>query len=107
MAAHIVNCSVDAPDLLPKDLTYNEMESVFEIVFEKVLHIENAVPEHQEQGNEDSGLVNLKKDFSFFSPFTFKIIPRRFAVSAFTYGYYLENYSNQFHPELTPPPPKA
>ncbi|MFY7998720.1 MAG: hypothetical protein ACOVSW_08975 [Candidatus Kapaibacteriota bacterium] len=52
MALHILNLSVDAVDALPssipEDLSFNEIESVVEFILEDVLHIENALPEHDE-----------------------------------------------------------
>jgi hypothetical protein len=52
MTLHILNLSVDAadvlPDSIPEDLSFNEIESVIEFVLEDVLHIENALPEHDE-----------------------------------------------------------
>ena len=69
MAVHIFNCSVDTPDAkpdyVPEDLTYNDMESVVEIVLENVLDIKDAIAEHDENDTEEGNSFNIKKDFSF------------------------------------------
>ena len=54
---HILNFSIDPPDILsdsvPEDLSYNEIESVVELVLEEGLGIENAIPESDEVDNPD------------------------------------------------------
>lgn len=53
----MLNCSIDAPDGLPgfkaEDLSINEMESISEVVLEKCLGFEKAVPEHDENDQEE------------------------------------------------------
>ncbi|MCU0426586.1 MAG: hypothetical protein MUF71_13265 [Candidatus Kapabacteria bacterium] len=53
MMLHILNLSVDAadilPDAVPEDLSFNEIESIVEFVLEDVFHIQNALPEYDEQ----------------------------------------------------------
>jgi hypothetical protein len=53
MMLHILNLSVDAadvlPDAVPEDLSFNEIESIVEFVLEDIFHIQNALPEHDEQ----------------------------------------------------------
>lgn len=68
MALHILNCSIDAPDGLPsfkaEDLSINEMESISEVVLEKCFGFEKAVPEHDENDQEEG----LDSKFSKFAP---------------------------------------
>ncbi len=57
MTIHLLNLSVDAPDLTPsyiaEDLTINDQESVVELITETVLGFEDAFPEYDdEDGNE-------------------------------------------------------
>jgi hypothetical protein len=66
MALHILNLSVDAVDALPaaipEDLSFNEIESVVEFVLEDVLHIENALPEHDEH-DETAEIAKTSVEF--------------------------------------------
>lgn len=57
MAIHLLNLSVDAPDLTPsyiaEDLMINDQESVMELIAETVLGFEDAFPEYDDNdGNE-------------------------------------------------------
>jgi hypothetical protein len=58
MSLYLLNCFVDSPDAqpshFPEDLTYNDLESIIEIVVEKVLGFENAIPEYDDNDtNQD------------------------------------------------------
>lgn len=68
VAAVVLNLSVDAPDLydnvVPEDLSYNDIESVVEWVAEEVCAIENAIPEHDD--NDQNSPLKLDKKFEFF-----------------------------------------
>ena len=112
MAVHIFNCSVDTPDAqpdyVPEDLTYNDMESVVEIVLENVLDIKDAIPEYDEQDTEEGNSFNIKKDFSFQNRSKVEkinIFDNGLHITASTD--YKEQFSSQFHLEIVPPPPKA
>ena len=111
LAFHIFNCSVDTPDAkpeyIPEDLTYNDIESVAELVLEKVLNIENAISEHDENDTEDGNSFDLKKEFVYCHQSEVrndKNFNKGLSIIAVTY--YEEQYSSQFHPEIVPPPPK-
>jgi hypothetical protein len=108
-ALQILNCSVDAPDLMPEhiaeNLKYNEMESVIEIVLEKGLEIKNAIPEHDDNDNGNDRLT-LKKGMDLFSHYSIDVSP---LASTAGLKFLLNNdkFSAQFHPELVSPPPKV
>ena len=112
LAFHIFNFSVDTPDAkpdyIPEDLTYNDIESVAELVLEKVLNIENAIAEHDEKDTEDGNSFDLKKDFVYFHRTEVKN-DKNFnkGLSIIASTEYNEQYSSQFHPEIVPPPPKS
>ena len=112
MAVHIFNCSVDTPDAqpdsVPEDLSYNDMESIVEIVLEKVLDIKDAVAEHDENDTEDGNSFDLKKEIVYYHQTKVehdKVFDNGLHIIALTD--YEEQYSSQFHPEIVPPPPKA
>ena len=112
MAVHIFNCSVDTPDAqpdyVPEGLTYNDIESVMEVLLEKVFDIQDAIAEHDENDADDGGSFEIKKPFSFFYHTKIKI-DQVFdnGLSVIVSNNYLEQISSQFHPEIVPPPPKA
>lgn len=112
LAAHILNCSIDTedrkPNNVPEDLSFNDMESIVEIVLEKILCIENAVAEYDEPGDENNIGFSAKKLIDTFIPY----FSANLSLSAdfcilFKHSNYKESYSEQFHPELILPPPEA
>ncbi len=112
LAFTILNCSVDSPDRLPfnttEDLSYNDMESVLEVVIEKVLDCDNFFVEYDDNDEGDSGQFSFKKGIDFYTPID--LYPFQFAdvdTSPIKHAGYKETYTSQFHSELVPPPPKA
>ncbi len=70
-ALYLLNISVDVadrnPDHLPEDLSFNDQESIVEIIVEKVMGFENAFAEYDDHDSEgDSKLKNVKVDFLGF-----------------------------------------
>lgn len=112
LALHIFNCSADTRDPqpynVPEDLTYNDMESVVEIVLEQVLDINNAIPETDDTDTDGDNGLNLKKglDFSYHQS-VLKILFCNISVTVCKHAFFKEKYSEQFHPGLISPPPKA
>lgn len=110
MGIYLLNLSVDAPDAhqqhVSEDLSVNDMESMVELVLEKVLNIENAVPEHEE--DDADGFSMIKKSFDFYQQQTSEIT-QRLVVANPLKGLLALNHAffQQFKPELIPPPPKA
>lgn len=112
MAVHVINCSIDAPDAMPdyvpEDLTYNDMESIAEIIFEQVFNIKDAFAEHDENDTEDGSSFSVKKEtiHSLINEVEVnKFFENEYLIIASTF--YDEQYSLQFHPEIEPPPPRA
>lgn len=112
MAIHIINCSVDAPDThanyVSEDLSYNDMESIAEILLEQVFGIENAIAEHEEYDPEGGYSFNINKETVYYYQIEVK------NTNIFNKGLlqitsinYIERYFLQFHPEIEPPPPKV
>jgi hypothetical protein len=68
MGIYLLNISVDTadpyPDYIPEDLSYNDQESIVEIIIEKVLGFENAIEEYDDRDSEDHNKKkNVKIDF--------------------------------------------
>lgn len=65
MGLYLLNISVDAPDLTPidkpEDLSFNDQESIIEIVVEQVLGYEDAIKEYDDNDTKDH---NKKKNTS-------------------------------------------
>ncbi|WKK84097.2 hypothetical protein QYS48_17985 [Marivirga arenosa] len=57
MSLYLLNISVDAVDpeasYIPEDLSYNEQESVVEIIIEKVLGYDNAIKEFDDKDSDE------------------------------------------------------
>lgn len=66
MALYLLNCSVDTSDIkpncIPENLTINDQETFIEIIVEKVLGFENAIPETEDCDSENNTI--LKKTVS-------------------------------------------
>ena len=68
MALYLLNISVDTVDAYPnraaEDLSFNDQESIVEIVVEKVLGFEDAIEEHDDPDTENhTKKNNFKIDF--------------------------------------------
>ena len=65
MGFYLLNISVDAPDLypeyIPENLTFNDQESIIEIVVEKILGFEDAIKEYDDHDNEDHNTKTASK----------------------------------------------
>jgi len=65
MAIHIFNLSVDtkdaSPDSIAEDLSFNDQETIVELLLEKVIGIDNAISEQDEPDQEDGGALDFKK----------------------------------------------
>jgi len=66
MSFYLLNISVDTPYLFQNDevkhLTYNNQESIIEVLFEKVLGFENAIPENDDADTEQK--KSFKKGYT-------------------------------------------
>lgn len=65
LAVYLFNFSIDSrdahPDTVAEDLSINDIESFFEFMAEHVMGIDNAVAEHEERDQDDSGSFEFKK----------------------------------------------
>ena len=106
----IFNISVDPPDAqpewIPKDLSINEMNSITEIIFEQIFHIDNAFPELGQHNIGDHGApLAVHFDMMFYyQPITQIILFENFQS---LYIKYNENFIEQFSEDIFIPPPKA
>ncbi len=70
LALYILNCSIDTSDLYhygtPEDLTINHQESVVELIVEKILGFENAIPELDDADGENRSTLKKLVSVDFF-----------------------------------------
>jgi hypothetical protein len=110
MAVHIFNLSVDtkdaAPDSIAEDLSFNDQETILELLLEKVIGIDNAIAEQDEPDQEDGGALDFKK-INLISHHSHKL----FFEPQFFYKKTEIKYVASFHQSPTfdvfSPPPEA
>jgi len=111
MALHILNISVDAPDVkpdyIPEDLSYNDMESIVEIVLEQVLDIEDAIPEQEDDDTTQGLLTHIFQPVFCQQQFDYSVLFHDNFIEKKHISFYKDKYFKQFQPEITTPPPKA
>lgn len=108
MSLYIFNFSIDSrdsqPDSVAEDLSFNDIESVYEFVMEHILGFEDAVAEHDEPDQEDGGSFDFNKVFVDTS-FSFVHLHYNTKNVKIATG-----YVKHFFPlfiEIDSPPPKA
>jgi nicotinamidase-related amidase len=112
MALHILNCSIDTPDAqpdsIPENLSYNDIETISELVLEQILGFENAIAEHDEHDTDDAGSFQIAKIILYYqSPTNFSIKHTHyFSYSNLLPILYEAIFITQFHPEIVAPPPQ-
>ena len=112
MAFYLLNICVDLPDALPsdvpEDLSYNDQESIIEIILEKVLGYEDAIPEHED--NDPDQKTTLKSKIAidnFVLPFfKSKFNNQLNKGKKPNHSIYL-SYIPSHYPEIPLPPPEA
>lgn len=109
MGLHFLNISVDAPDPfpehIPEDLSFNDQESIVEIVIEKILGYENAIEEYDDHDKEDHtkksnskiDLIALHFNNSDHKPSFLEVTKQKFPE-------YNSRITNGFQKLITPPP---
>lgn len=111
LAVHILNCSIDPPDILPEstpeDLSVNEIESMTELVAEDILDIENAVPEEDEHDSEDGTSLDSKKVCSFCDKRAFAKCTISYVVNIHDLSTSVPNFYSFQYSEVLNPPPEA
>lgn len=112
MALHILNLSVDSPDpqpdSVPEDLSINDMESIVEIILEQMLDIEDAVPETDDDDTSQGLLSHTNFQLVYYQQqIDLLCKPDGQIANSTKSSFYYDAYSQQFHPEVVPPPPKA
>lgn len=70
MALYLLNCSVDSPDGHPNyvvpDASFNDQESIIEVVVEQLLGYEDAIPENEDTDSEQHSNLKKSKYIDFY-----------------------------------------
>lgn len=93
-------------DYIAEDLTFNDQESVIELVVEKVLGYENAIEEHDEP-DDDSREFEMCKEFKLYTNLLPSVSFQSPCSDLFHNTPFQEESLPDFFGEINPPPPKA
>lgn len=111
MGLYLLNISVDttdpSPEYIPEDLSFNDQESIVEIVVEKILGFENAIKEYDDQDTEDQNKKkNVKIDLLVNEIKADKIDHNLFFESNIRFADHKPRLTNGFY-NIDSPPPKV
>ena len=111
MGLYLLNISVDTadpnPEHVPEDLSFNDQESIVEIVVEKVLGFEDAIKEYDDHDTEDHNKKkNVKIDLLVHAIKADKIDHNQFFERKKLFSDYEARLTKGFN-ELDSPPPKV
>jgi hypothetical protein len=110
MALYLFNFSIDSrdanPDHIAEDLTYNDIESVFEFSMECLLGIHNAVAEHDERDQESAGSFEFSKIFYKCTVTKVQVTPASFIQFLYSEIFPCDSRLNPFV-EINSPPPRG
>lgn len=111
MGLYLLNISVDTPDPypehIPEDLSFNDQESIVEIIVEKVLGYENAIEEYDDHDTKDHNeKKSVKIDLLVYQVATNEDFQRKLIEKKSLYHNYEARLANGFK-EIDSPPPKV
>lgn len=111
MGLYLLNISVDtadpSPAHIPEDLSFNDQESIVEIVIEKILGFENAIKEYDDHDTEDHNKKkNVEVDLLVDVIKVNKIDPNQFIERKKRFPNYEARLTKGFS-KLDSPPPKV
>jgi hypothetical protein len=111
MGLYFLNISVDTADANPnyiaEDLSFNDQESIVEIVVEKILGFENAI---EEQDDPDTENHTKKSNFNidFFSIQTsYRKLTKSISIHLKQTCYQPDSHACMGHYQLNNPPPEV
>lgn len=110
MGLYMLNISVDTadpnPEHIPEDLTFNDQESIIEIIVEQVLGFENAIQEYDDHDTEDHNKKkDVKVDYLVFTAKTNNTTTLQLLKTHNRYPNYSARLTQGFK-EIDSPPPK-
>lgn len=111
MGLYMLNISVDTadpnPEHIPEDLSFNDQESIVEILIEKVLGFEDAFKEYDDHDTEEHNRKkNVKIDLLVHVIKANNIVQNQFFERKKTFPDYEARLTKGFN-EIDSPPPKV
>lgn len=111
MGLYMLNISVDPadpnPEHIPEDLTFNDQESIIEIIIEKVLGYEDAIKEYDDYDTEDHNTkTNVKIDLATHYIVDNNLNQSFIEIKKHKFPEYTTNLTKGFQ-KLDIPPPKV
>lgn len=111
MGLYLLNISVDTadpnPEHIPEDLSFNDQESIVEIIVEQVLGYENAIKEYDDHDTEDHNeKKNLKIELLVHWTSADKSAQQHLTENKDLHTYYDARLDKGFI-EIDSPPPKV
>ncbi len=111
LALNFLNNCVDSVDPITQgmkeDLSYNDIESVAELIAEIIFVFDNASIELEDNDPGNDG-ANLKEEIEYHVQHKYHPTkPQSIIVIDQCITKIPDAHSHQYHPEVTPPPPKA
>ena len=109
MAIYLLNISVDTadpnPEYIPEDLSFNDQESIVEIIIEKILGYEDAIEEYDDHDTEDhNNKKNVKVDLLVHLDHGSRCYKAGFLAKKQRFPNYAVSLTNGFSQIDTPPP---
>lgn len=111
LALNFLNNCVDSVDPIShgmiEDLSYNDIESVTELIAEIIFVFDNASIELEDNDAGNDG-ANLKEEIEYHVQHKYHPTKPHSIIEIEKCNTKIpDDYSQQYHPEVTPPPPKA
>ena len=109
LALYMLNCSIDSPDNHPnfvaEDLTFNDQESIVELVVEIILGFDETIPEYEDNDNHKHTVKKIRTiDLYSSSLHHFTLIINAYTKNS--YSFLRLFFKNPFL-EIKHPPPKT
>ena len=111
MGLYLLNISIDPadpnPEYIPEDLSFNDQESVIELIVEQVLGYENAIKEYDDHDTEEHNKKkNIKIDLLAYQTKPNKYIHHLLSEKKNPYPDHEARLTNGYK-EIASPPPKV
>lgn len=106
MGLHMVNTSINTAEPIPQDITFNDQETIVEMVVEQFLGFGNVMEETTNDDTEDCSLNNSSKT-GFVTLFFIERNAHEPRFGIIKQGYpYFADCLTQGHLQYNTPPPK-
>ncbi len=112
LALLVMNSSIDGPaasdkmrwngDDYTEDLSFNEIETFYELITEEIMDLENFVPEHDNDADDTEKQNKSPQQLIAILPYQFQLKVQQY-VKQYS-PYYIDNLQTAIAENSTPPP---